>query len=427
MKTLKVICTLTILGICSQANAQFFEKLAKKAEKAAEKTVERRVEKESQKKTDKALDEVFDGKKDKKKKKKKKSKGGAIIGSSESEKNQNNENTEVVVDRALDFQPGAVTLFEDNFSRDNKGDFPAKWDTNGSGEIVVIEGKKWFRVGGRSTYIPMIKESLPENYTIEFDMLTVGLDRNTSSQSWIHLLLHDTPLFQSSKSSSMVKLSFCQYVSSPGYIEKREGGKRIFINNIGKDYRGPINGKSHIAIAVNGPRMRVWMNDNKLVDVPRMVPASADIFKLYVFGLRDETNKDEVYITNFRIGEAGVDNRSKLITEGRLSTNAIQFESGSDALLSQSYKTIREIAKVLEENSDVSIKIIGHTDADGSEPDNLQLSKKRAAAVKNSLVNQYGISESRIVTDGKGESDPVASNNTSDGKAQNRRVEFIKL
>ncbi len=427
MKTIRFYTTIIFLGFIFSGNAQFLEKLAKKAEKAAERTVERRVERESQKNTDKALDEVLEGKK-KKKKKKTKAKEPVIgsSGSTESEKG-NSSNSDITVERAPDFEPGPVTIFEDNFSRDNKGDFPAKWDTNGSGEVVVIEGKKWFRMGGRSTYVPIIKESLPENYTIEFDMLTVGLDRNTSSQSWIHLLLHDTPLFESSKSSSMVKLSFCQYVSSPGSIEKRDAGKRIFINSIGKDYRDAIHGQSQISVAVNGPRMRVWLNENKLIDVPRMVPAAADIFKFYVFGLRDEPSKDEVYITNFRVGKSGVDNRSKLITEGRLSTNAIQFKSGSDALLSESFKIIREIAKVLEENADVKIKIIGHTDSDGSETNNLALSKKRAAAVKSSLVNQYDIAASRIVTDGKGESNPVAPNNTIDGKAQNRRVEFIKL
>ena len=422
MKTVKFYITILFLGCFVSGNAQFLKKLAKKAEKAAENTIERRVERESQKKTDKALDEVLEGKKQKKNRKKTK---GPVIGSSDPERDDNNQ--DVVIERATDFTPGIITIFEDNFSRDNKGDFPAKWDTNGSGEIVVIDGKKWFRLGGKSMYIPMVKESLPENYTIEFDMYTMGLDRHTSSQSWIHLLLQDTPLFEPSRSSTMIKLSPCQFISSPGYMEKRDNGKRQIWNEIGKDYRETIKGKSRVAIAVNGTRMRVWMNDTKLVDVPRIVPATARFFKLFVRGLRDDPGKDEVYISNFRIGKAGVDNRSKLITEGRLTTNAIQFESGSDTLLQESYKTIREIAKVLENNQEVRIKIIGHTDADGSEQNNLKLSKKRALAVKKSFINQYGISGDRIVIDGKGESDPVASNSTSEGKAQNRRVEFIKL
>ena len=82
---------------------------------------------------------------------------------------------------------------------------------------------------------------------------------------------------------------------------------------------------------------------------------------------------------------------------------------------------------MLKDNPEVKIKIIGHTDADGSNTNNLELSKKRAAAVKNAMLNKYGISSSRIVTDGKGETQPIADNTSAEGKANNRRVEFVKL
>jgi outer membrane protein OmpA-like peptidoglycan-associated protein len=82
---------------------------------------------------------------------------------------------------------------------------------------------------------------------------------------------------------------------------------------------------------------------------------------------------------------------------------------------------------VLTENSSVRVKIIGHTDSDGSDADNMTLSKKRAESVKASLVKDFGIDGSRFETDGKGESQPVDKNTTAEGKANNRRVEFIKL
>ena len=75
----------------------------------------------------------------------------------------------------------------------------------------------------------------------------------------------------------------------------------------------------------------------------------------------------------------------------------------------------------------VKIKIIGHTDSDGTDAANLELSKKRSDAVKAALVKDYSIEESRLQTDGKGESVPVGDNKTKEGKAQNRRVEFIKI
>jgi Outer membrane protein and related peptidoglycan-associated (lipo)proteins len=73
------------------------------------------------------------------------------------------------------------------------------------------------------------------------------------------------------------------------------------------------------------------------------------------------------------------------------------------------------------------VNIVGHTDADGKDADNLILSKRRAESVKANLVKNFGIDASRLETDGKGASQPVDNNTTPEGKANNRRVEFIKL
>jgi outer membrane protein OmpA-like peptidoglycan-associated protein len=85
------------------------------------------------------------------------------------------------------------------------------------------------------------------------------------------------------------------------------------------------------------------------------------------------------------------------------------------------------MATVLKENADLKVKIVGHTDADGNDASNLELSKQRAAAVKAELAKEFGIDETRMETDGKGESEPIDKNDTAAGKANNRRVEFIKL
>ena len=89
--------------------------------------------------------------------------------------------------------------------------------------------------------------------------------------------------------------------------------------------------------------------------------------------------------------------------------------------------TLKEISEVLKDNATVKVKIIGHTDSDGDDKSNLDLSKRRAASVKNALSTEFGIDASRMETDGKGESEPASANTTSEGKANNRRVEFIKL
>jgi outer membrane protein OmpA-like peptidoglycan-associated protein len=133
------------------------------------------------------------------------------------------------------------------------------------------------------------------------------------------------------------------------------------------------------------------------------------------------------YISNLRITDAAPDMRSKLLTDGKLVSYGIYFDVNKDVVKSESYGTIKEISTILSENPNLKIKIVGHTDSDGDDKSNLDLSKRRAASVKNALVKDFGIDATRIETDGKGEGEPVAPNDSAVNKALNRRVEFIKI
>jgi outer membrane protein OmpA-like peptidoglycan-associated protein len=108
-------------------------------------------------------------------------------------------------------------------------------------------------------------------------------------------------------------------------------------------------------------------------------------------------------------------------------THGILFDVNSSTIKPESYGSLKEMADLLKEYADVKVKIVGHTDADGKDADNLELSKQRAASVKVALAKDFGIDEGRMETDGKGESEPIDKNDTPAGKANNRRVEFIKL
>jgi outer membrane protein OmpA-like peptidoglycan-associated protein len=119
--------------------------------------------------------------------------------------------------------------------------------------------------------------------------------------------------------------------------------------------------------------------------------------------------------------------RSKLLTEGKLISYGIYFDSGKDIVKPESYGSVKEIAAVLKENPEVKIMIVGHTDSDGNDAMNLDLSKRRAANVKNYLVKEFGIGAERISTDGMGETQPLVPNSSVENKAKNRRVEFIKI
>jgi outer membrane protein OmpA-like peptidoglycan-associated protein len=107
-------------------------------------------------------------------------------------------------------------------------------------------------------------------------------------------------------------------------------------------------------------------------------------------------------------------------------TRGILFDVNSDRVKPESYGALKQIAGVLTEEADLKVQIVGHTDSDGDAAQNLDLSKRRAAAVRAVLAGEFGIAESRMETDGQGESQPVDKNETREGKANNRRVEFIK-
>lgn len=103
--------------------------------------------------------------------------------------------------------------------------------------------------------------------------------------------------------------------------------------------------------------------------------------------------------------------------------SGILFETNSSTLETDARENIQKLAKILNKYEDTNVLIEGHTDSDGSDDYNQKLSERRAAAVSDFARNN-GVSSSRIITKGYGESQPVASNESADGKRQNRRVEI---
>ena len=185
-----------------------------------------------------------------------------------------------------------------------------------------------------------------------------------------------------------------------------------------------LNQKYHLSFWAQKQRMRMYVNDQKVLDLPRGLQPN------YTYNIfRIENNAEEVsqLIGNFRIAAGLPDMRNKLITEGKLISYGILFDVNSDKLKPESNPTIKEIAQILKDNPTVKISIVGHTDSDGDNALNMDLSKRRALSVKNELVKTYTIEATRIQTDGKGESQSLAPNDNALNKAKNRRVEFIKL
>lgn len=418
------------------AQGQILKKLKKKAEKAAERTIERRVEKETSEKTDEVLDSILEpGKKGEVARDKD---GNPIPQMDLPGEGDNNMNTSpgpmegpeaIQIYSKFDYVPGDKMLFFEDFQNDFIGDFPSKWNTNGSGEVVTMNDsdEKWLElISGYNIYFIPDVPKLPEEYTIEFDVMAVGLSKRTSSTATLRVDLSDDSSFKEGANFVHAQIPFCQYSPIGITMANYVNNKREMYSTVRADLRDEVLNRPHISIAVNKQRFRLWVNEEKHIDIPRIVPAGAVIntLKFHMNNFKD--GEERIFITNLKVAEGGLDLRRTLLAEGKVSTNGILFEVGSANIQPQSMGIIRQISQVLQQEQAMNLKIVGHTDADGSDDNNLKLSKNRAEAVKEALVSVYGISENRLLSEGKGESEPVGDNTTPDGKAQNRRVEFIK-
>jgi outer membrane protein OmpA-like peptidoglycan-associated protein len=219
-----------------------------------------------------------------------------------------------------------------------------------------------------------------------------------------------------------------EFKSSKAVLKSYVDGRSFFtgepktISELEQWYGRPV----HMAIQVQKERFRMWANEVKIFDIPKGVPLNYVMNQLQIRVHSTNYNDSQygIYISNIKMAKGLPDTRHKLIDEGKFSTTSILFDVNAATLKPESYGTIKEVAGILNEYKEVRIKITGHTDSDGNDKDNLQLSQKRADAVKTALVNEYGIDGSRIETDGKGEAEPVADNKTNEGKAANRRIEM---
>jgi len=340
----------------------------------------------------------------------------------------------------FDFIPGDKILVVEDFAPDAIGDFPDKWNTNSTGEIQTIEGRdgKWLSLTKKGVFLPEFITSLPDNFTLQFDL--VCSEKNTVYSGRIGLGFYAIPdpgkqfaslgfsakrngvdLSLTPGGGSASGLTRCAVFSDDLQTMSNEIEQTDWVS------REPAKRTVRLSIWRQRQRLRVYMNEEKVWDMPRAFETGKNYNSVLFYLDNGAIAGDRYLIGNLCLAVGAPDTRNKLITEGRFSTTGILFDVNSAVLKPESYGSLKDIADVLKDNAAVNVKIVGHTDSDGDAAQNLTLSQKRAAAVKDALIKTFGIDASRLQTDGKGATQPVSPNTSAAGKAQNRRVEFIKL
>jgi outer membrane protein OmpA-like peptidoglycan-associated protein len=379
------------------------------------------------KKTEKTVDDATNGKKDEKKTVESKDTTTTPAGNT-------TQPASLKTYSKFDFVPGEKVIGFEDFSTGNIGDFPAGWNTNASGEIVTIENVpgRWLKITRPGGFSPEFTDKYPEDFTFEFDVLHSYEQGGNPQYLFISIAelqnVNEPQNFVVANNSYAIILLPGQTNEDDGACEStiRQNGATGSGNTTRTAQLGNKNHLVHISIWRQKERVRVYMNEEKVWDIPKALTKGIQ-FNSLVFFQKDIDENFIYYLSNLRLAVGAPDTRKKMLEQNKWVTHGILFDVNSDKIKPESYGTLKEMANVLKEYPDLKVKIVGHTDADGKDADNLDLSKRRSASVKTALSKEFAIDAGRMETDGKGEGEPIDKNDSPAGKANNRRVEFIKL
>jgi len=324
-----------------------------------------------------------------------------------------------------DFIPGEKVIFFDDFSDTDVGEFPVKWSLNGPGakgsntiEVAEFAGKRFLRSipseKGQAQfpstqYIRLnLKGDLPEKFTVEFDAHFSEMAGGYPSRYGLFLLKEGAHR-PSGAYPGAVWLS----------------GKTCTSMNTETHLARADNKVHHLAISVNGTFVKAYVDHQRVINDPDGVQRPIKYIGMGIESSGHVPN-DKIMFTNFRLAEGGKSIKSALDTDGKIVTHGILFDTGKDVIKAESFPTLKSILAILNDSPDLKFSIEGHTDNQGSKGINQPLSEKRAEAVKTWLAGK-GIDAGRLRSKGWGDTKPIDKNDSVEGRANNRRVEFVKF
>ncbi len=430
MKRLLIaLMLITLVGGTTEVYSQGW--LKKLGEKAKEK-IKQKTEDKILDKVDKTVDKVFDGAEN------------AVSGNGDNSSDNSSDNSDDYNDNnsnssknnkksnkkeplemtyaKSDFVPGDEIIFDDDLANEQLGEFPSQWDLDeGVAEVVTVGGKKAICLtNGSATIKPLMKNPesyLPDVFTLEMDVYIgdgtlISDDPYKKKQSRYHIYFyteegdyHHIDLYDEGR-----ELSWHFYRKGSSNID----GSQKTSEHI------KLNDWNHLAFSFNKRAFKGYINGVRIINIPNVQsrPVRFTIWDDYSHHTND-------FITNIRIAKGAVPLYDRMMTDGKIITYGITFDTGKSNIKPESMGEINRIVKLMNENPDLKFSVEGHTDSTGSSASNQKLSEARSQAIVDKLV-ELGISKNRLSAVGKGQNSPIADNSTDEGRAKNRRVEFVK-
>ena len=317
-----------------------------------------------------------------------------------------------------DFVPGDVVIFDDPMDGEQLGEFPSMWDLlDGEAEVLEIDGKKCLALNKHGDAVaPLMKEArnfLGDVFTVEFDVLKEDKEFGGGHS----LILDFYPADATRDASFSLETHYSSYSKDTGlkWTWRTQDGMR---SGEKEKVAYPLGAWNHVSISFNKRALKWYLNGERQANVPN-VAVVPGWFRVGLDG------SGTTYLTNFRICQGAVPLYDRLASDGKIVTYAITFDTGKATLKPEADVEIGRIKGIMDQDASLKFEVQGHCDNTGSDAVNDSLSQKRAEAIVARLV-ELGIAKDRLTAVGKGSHEPISDNSTDEGRAKNRRVEFVK-
>jgi OOP family OmpA-OmpF porin len=305
-----------------------------------------------------------------------------------------------------DFIPGYQIVFYDDFSGDRVGEKPQAWKLiEGKAEVILFNNQRWLRALNE-TFVAPVLEALPAQFSFEMDFYVTprGYSGNyrldvygQTDNDWLACTVEEASF--SFNTSWGLSLDY--------------------------PFDEPLQGRHRLAMMATNEGFKCYIDSIRVVSATKSGTFRPRDFEIFLPGGEKEGD-DKSVITEIRVAALDKNLREQIQQNGKIISYGIPFATGAATPQPQAFATLKELAALLQNDLSLNLSIECHVDEAEEESNNNRLSQQRAAAIREMLIGFYKVDGDRLRTKGWGSAKPLKDSDTVDGRAANRRVEFVK-